>query len=153
VSVKLTWWVKIGSKIVLSRLPFGYQLWQKIGLFRHGKMDQTSYLLHVFDKHVARVILANDLKGKTILELGPGDSIGTALVAASYGAKSFLLDAGPFAINDVNIYQKLADNLVSYGLTPPDISNASSLSDVLDLCDARYLTGGLNSLRISSLAR
>jgi len=147
VSVKLPWWAKIGAKIVLSRLPFGYQIWQKIGLFRHGKMDQSTYLVDIFNRHVTRVNLANDLKGKTLLELGPGDSVGTALVAASHGAKSILLDAGEFAVGDVEVYKKLSKELVTYGLNPPDLSNASSLSDVLGLCDAQYLTDGLNSFK------
>lgn len=39
---KLTpWWLRIGAKLVLSRLPTGYGLWRKLNLFAHGAMDQT----------------------------------------------------------------------------------------------------------------
>jgi SAM-dependent methyltransferase len=150
-SVKLPWWVKISAKIVLSRLPFGYRTWQRLGLFRHGYMDQADYLTTVFDAHVFRAGMKDCLTGKTILELGPGDSVGTALVAASYGARAILLDAGAFAVNDVTFYQKLANDLTVKGLMPPDIQDASTLDEVLDACNAVYLTEGLDSFsRIAS---
>ncbi|MEJ2267448.1 MAG: hypothetical protein P8X95_28810, partial [Anaerolineales bacterium] len=142
-SVKLPWWVKISAKIVLSRLPFGYRTWQRLGLFRHGYMDQADYLTSVFDAHVFRAGMKGCLSGKTILELGPGDSVGTALVAASYGARAILLDAGAFAVSDVEFYKKLANDLTFKGLKPPDIQDASTLGEVLDACNAVFLTEGL----------
>ncbi len=30
------WWAKIGSKLVLARLPIPYALWRGIGIFRYG---------------------------------------------------------------------------------------------------------------------
>lgn len=42
---RLPWWSRIAAKIVLSRLPAGYGLWRRIGLFRHGEMDRTGYAL------------------------------------------------------------------------------------------------------------
>lgn len=143
--VRLPWWFKISAKIVLSRLPFGYSTWQRMGLFRHGYMDQADYLTTVFDTHVFRAGIKGCLDGKTVLELGPGDSVGTALVAASYGARAILLDAGAFAVSDIAFYRKLANDLTSMGLTPPDISDASMLDEVLEACDAVYLADGLSS--------
>lgn len=29
----LPWWSKLRAKLVLSRLPFGYALWQRLGVF------------------------------------------------------------------------------------------------------------------------
>jgi predicted SAM-dependent methyltransferase len=145
VVINIPWWVKITSKIILSRLPFGYRIWQRLGLFRHGDMDEVSYILGVFNKHVSRSGY-KDLKGKTILELGPGDSIGTALIAASHGAKSILVDAGIFAVQDVQVYKKLAEDLIVAGLKPPDISDANTVTDILKICDSLYLTQGLSSL-------
>lgn len=141
--VNIPWWAKIGAKMMLSRLPFDYQLWQKLGLFRHGYMDKSEYLTGVFDVHAARAGIKFDLNGKTIMELGPGDSVGTALVAASHGAKAILIDAAAFAVSDIGFYQRLADELSAIGLQPPDISRASSLDDVLEACHARYLTNGI----------
>jgi SAM-dependent methyltransferase len=142
-SVKLPWWTKIGAKMFLSRLPFGYRTWQRLGLFRHGHMDQSGYLSQVFDTHMSRAGIRDCLTGKTILELGPGDSVGTALVAASYGARAILLDAGAFAVSDVDFYRKLAHDLTAMGLQSPDIREATTLGDVLEACDAVYLTEGL----------
>jgi SAM-dependent methyltransferase len=141
----IPWWFKILAKIILSRLPFGYKVWQRIGIFRHGYMEQGSYALHVFNEHVSRAGKQVMLQGKTILELGPGDSIATALVAASYGAKAILVDAGPFAMTDIEGYHKLAQDLEHAGVSPPDISTAETLDEILDACNAVYLTEGLHS--------
>ncbi len=144
----LPWWVKIGAKIALSRLPFGYGVWQQIGLFRHGSMDKASYVRGVFNRHIERAGLDGLLAGKTILELGPGDSVATAMLAACYGARCILLDAGSFANKDVTIYRKLADELTKAGLSPPEISGATTLQDVLVACGAIYLTDGLASFSL-----
>ncbi len=142
----LPWWLKIFAKIILSRVPIGYSFWQNLGVFRHGYMDKASYVLNVFNEHVSRAGLDGKLQGKTILELGPGDSIATAIVAACYGAKSILVDAGPFAKTDMEGYRKLTETLKRTGLTPPDISAAETVDEALVICDARYLTQGLGSL-------
>ncbi len=141
----LPWWVKIGAKIVLSRLPFGYGIWQKLGLFRHGSMDKGGYARGVFNQHIARAGLDGSLAGKTILELGPGDGVATALLAACHGARCILLDAGTFASKDLTVYQKLANDLSTAGFSPPDLSCAATLQDVLAACGAVYLTEGLTS--------
>lgn len=141
----IPWWVKIGFKFFLSRLPFGYGVWQKLGLFRHGSMDNSGYVRDVFNQHIARAGLDGSLAGKTILELGPGDGVATALLAACHGARSILLDAGSFASKDVTVYQKLANDLSTVGFSPPDISSAATLQGVLDACGAVYLTEGLKS--------
>lgn len=141
----IPWWLKIIAKMFLSRVPIGYSFWQNLGLFRHGYMDDASYVLNVFKEHVSRAGLDGELQGKTILEIGPGDSVATAIVAACYGAKTILIDAGPFAKTDMNAYQKLTETLQHAGLTPPNISAAETLDDVLAICDARYLTQGLKS--------
>lgn len=77
----LPWWAKIGAKLVLSRVPAAYAVWQQMGLFRHGHMDTAQYALGVFSSHVQRAGLGGGLAGKTVLELGPGDSVATALIA------------------------------------------------------------------------
>lgn len=139
----IPWWLKILAKIILSRIPIGYGFWQNLGLFRHGYMDEASYVLNVFNEHVSRAGLDGKLLGKTILEIGPGDSIATAIVAACYGARAILVDAGPFAMTDMERYRSLAETLDRSGLNPPDISTAGTLDEILVACDARYLTTGL----------
>ena len=142
------WWVKIMAKIIFSRLPLEYKFWQYLGLFRHGYMDQTSYVLNVFNEHVSKVGLKGKLYGKVILEIGPGDSVGTALIATCYGAKCILIDAGSFATRNVELYKKFAKELENKGLNPPDISDLETLEEILELCNAQYLTQGLDSFKV-----
>jgi SAM-dependent methyltransferase len=144
--IAISWWAKIGGKIVLSRLPFGYQIWQSLGLFRHGYMDKLDYVKAVFDRHVEMAGLTGALKGKTILEMGPGDSVASALIAACYGARAVLVDAGAFAVKDTDVYKKMAQDLEVLGLPVPQaIYQAKSLEDILAACGAVYLTNGLDS--------
>lgn len=145
--INIPWWSKIIAKIVLSRLPFGYAVWQKLGLFRHGKMDQSAYAIGVFNAHCERVGLKGDLKDRVILELGPGDSIATAIVAASYGTTAILVDSGKYVSEDINLYKTLAEDLQRVGLNPPDLSSAKTIEDILALCGAAYHTAGLASLK------
>lgn len=142
----LPWWAKIGGKLVLSRLPFRYQVWQVLGLFRHGKMDNTAYAIKVFTSHVEQVGNLSDLQGKVILEVGPGDSIATAIVASAYGARAILVDVGNFAKPELAFYRRLAEQLRSENLNPPDISQCESVDAILHACNAQYLTNGTQSL-------
>jgi SAM-dependent methyltransferase len=139
------WWVKLLAKLALSHLPVNYRVWQRLGVFRHGRMDHHVYLINVFNGHLKRAGYENGISGKTILELGPGDSVGTALVAASHGARAIMLDAGAYAVQDIEFYRGLAGELMRLGLSPPDLSQASSLEEVLRACNAIYLTQGLTS--------
>lgn len=143
---QVPWWCKIGAKIMLSRLPAGYHLWQQLGLFRHGYMDEASYALNVFDSHVKRVGLQGQFSDKTILEFGPGDSVATAIIAYCHGVRAILVDVGRFVKNQPADYSGLIEALKTNGLRPPDIWQCKSLEDLLTTCGARYLTKGLESL-------
>lgn len=145
-AVKLPWWAKIGAKLALSRLPFGYRIWQRFGLFRHGSMDRADYAVDVFNLHMHQAGI-EDLDGKTILEIGPGDSIASAIIASSMGARSILVDSGAYATEDIRPYQALSELLRSRGLKPPVISEAHTFNDVLELCNSQYMTNGIESWR------
>lgn len=132
---------------MLSRLPVGYSLWHSLGLFSHGRMDTDDYALKVFRSHVDKSGFSGQLVGKTILELGPGDSISTAVIAYAFGARSILIDAGNFANCNLKKYVYLSEILSGLGLPAPNLQGALSLSDILDKCRAIYLTDGLLSLR------
>ena len=145
--VPIPWWGKIAAKVVLSRLPAGYAFWQRTGLFKHGPMEDPAYAYTVFRKHFDRGRLPAG-RAFVAAELGPGDTLGSALVAAALGARhTYLIDVGPFARRDIAPYLALHRHLVDNGLTPPDITGARSLEDVLTACRATYLTDGLASLR------
>jgi SAM-dependent methyltransferase len=143
---RLPWWTRVAAKIVLSRLPAGYAVWQRLGLFRHGKMDEAGYASDVFDRHVAFAGLQGALRGKTILELGPGDSVATAVIAAAHGARAVLVDAGRFASRDLRVYAGLVQGLKARQLNPPEIGRCRDLDEMLAEAGARYLTQGLKSL-------
>lgn len=140
------WWVRIAAKLVLARLPVPYAAWQRLGVFRHGAMDDADYALEVLRGHLASSKVGS-LVGRTVLELGPGDSAATAVIVAAMGGRAILVDAGPFAPTDAAPYRRLAARLASEGLTPPDLTSAATLGDVLEACAAEYRTDGLLSLR------
>jgi SAM-dependent methyltransferase len=136
----------IGAKVALSRLRLPYSVWRKFGLFRLGKMDSTGYALRSFSLHKQRAFGGAPLTGKTILEIGPGDSLASAVIGKALGAQSVVLvDAGAYATGDVGIYRKLAKELAAEGLDAPDLHSAKTVADVLDLCGGRYLTSGVDS--------
>ena len=146
-TLPIPWWAKIGAKIILSRLPFGYKIWQHLGLFRHGSMDSSTYAISVFRSHVARAGMTEGLAGRTILELGPGDSIATAILAKAHGARAILVDAGSYARQDTRPYAELEIELQKMMGGCSILEGASSVPDILSICNAAYLTEGLASLR------
>jgi hypothetical protein len=111
-------------------------------------MDTAEYALGIFDAHLRRAGRGySELKGQTILEIGPGDSIATAIIAFAHGAKAILVDSGPYASSVTGPYTSLCTALSVQGLRVPNLSGAQTINDVLDACDGLYLTGGLASWR------
>ena len=144
----MKWALKIAAKISLSRLPVSYKLWKLIGIFRHGRMDTTEYPIKIFDLHIKRAYSKGLPSDSIILELGPGDSIASALLGYANNAKfTYLVDVGFFANKDINIYRKLAGELKQKGFRVPDFSLTNDLKDVLFACNSEYLTSGLESLK------
>jgi SAM-dependent methyltransferase len=109
-------------------------------------MDDPSYAIGIVRGHVARAGIGF-LEGRVVLELGPGDSAATAVIAAAMGGRAILVDVGAFVPSDAEPYRKLAFELHQMGLTPPDLSRSVTLHDVLHACGAEYRSDGLNSLR------
>ncbi|MBS0425524.1 MAG: class I SAM-dependent methyltransferase [Proteobacteria bacterium] len=139
----LPWWFKVGAKLILSRMPMTYGFWQGVGLFRHGYMDTASYALGVFDEHIKRAGLDKvGLDGKILLEIGPGDSIATAIIAYAYGAKAILVDFDSYAKNSIETYRTLCALLYSRGLRIPDLSRPLTIDEILIACDGSYITDG-----------
>ncbi|MGH2507673.1 MAG: methyltransferase, partial [Ktedonobacteraceae bacterium] len=142
----LPWQVKIAAKIILSRIPSGYHFWQRLNLFKHGGMEQPEYALSVFLTHFNRVDFANKSSGFTALEIGPGDTLFSAMIARAYGARQcYLIDVGRFARDDIEPYRKMASELKRRGLDIPGIEESASLDALLSVCRSRYLTEGLRS--------
>lgn len=151
------WWLRIGAKIVLARLPVGYGFWKRMHLFEHGDMNQPQRALEVVLMHArsAGVLLEqqdakrfNNTTGDfQVLEIGPGDALFAGPIAKALGAShTWLVDAGRFATSDVRAYQALADYLTNQGFDPPFARTPVSLDDVLAQTGSSYLTSGVASL-------
>jgi SAM-dependent methyltransferase len=145
----MNWAMKIITKLIVARLPVPYRMWKSIGFFRHGRMDRVEYSLKIFKLHADRAYPHGIPSNATVLELGPGDSVASAVIARLYGvSRSYLVDVGPFASKDVGFYKMLAARLKVEAVQSPDLSKASSLVDVLSICNSEYLTQGLSSLKL-----
>lgn len=144
----IPWPLKIAAKMLLSRLPISFGTWQRLGLFRPGSMDDPAYAFQTFRRHLRHLGLAPPLMGLTCLEIGPGDSLFSALIAQSLGAEHcILVDVSSFAVDQPRHYQAMADFLRAEGLNPPRIDGSDGLERILAACHAEYLTEGLISLR------
>jgi SAM-dependent methyltransferase len=111
-------------------------------------MMRPPFAYDAFRRHFDSADFHRKRGGFAMLELGPGDSLAAAVVARAHGAsRTCHVDVGPFATRDLAVYRAAADYLAERGLSPPDLSAARSLEDVLAACDARYETRGLESLR------
>jgi hypothetical protein len=85
-----------------------------------------------------------------MLELGPGDSLATALFARMHGAaRTWLVDRDEYASARIDSYRTLAERLNANG--PPGrpvIPPLTSLEAMLDWSGGRYLVDGLHSLSV-----
>jgi hypothetical protein len=143
---RLPWWFKVFVKLALARLPVRYSGWRNIGVFKHGSMLNSEYAIDVFTGHYerARAWLPTQF---SVLELGPGDSLATAVIAAVLGAtRTLLVDAGAFASRDLELYQRLIEGLKQRGYDVGTLWQCSSVSELLRVANAVYLTDGLEDL-------
>lgn len=142
------WQLKIIVKLILSRLPFSYQQWSKVGLFRHGEMDSLDYAWGVLNRHIKQML--SEREGWCGLELGPGDGILSALLAPALGATGLsLLDSGDYADKETNNYLRqikiFSEKHHHYSL--PDYFNCITIDELLQTSGAVYYSNGLTSLR------
>ncbi len=144
----MKWALKIGTKLLIARLPVPYAFWKSVGVFRHGQMESVDYPVKIFNLHLQRAYPKGLPPRSVILELGPGDSIASALVACAHGVKhTYLVDVGSFASKNVAFYRSLASEMRKRGMNIPDLAGATSFEDILQICNAKYLTDGIQSLR------
>ncbi len=153
----IPWWIRIAIKMFLSRLPFDYSFWKRIGVFKLGNMDDplAAYLKFIESADEAGVLDKSSksprLKVKndfTVLELGPGDSLFTIIISKVLGASgSYLIDAGSFASKSLDIYKNLLQFLEEKGLTLPFEKQQKSIGDIVAKCNGKYLTQGITSFK------
>jgi len=136
----LRWWMKIPAKLVLARLPISNSFFRKLFIFRHGFMDDAGYAFGVAEKHYdnAKPWLPENF---TTLELGPGDSLLSALNMHAFGAaKTYLVDSGKFASDDVRVYASAYEKLYEQGYDVSAARNdAGSVEDFFQNIDLEYL--------------
>lgn len=143
----IPWFVKIPAKIVLSRLPIDYDAWRALNLFRAGGMDDPQTAYAVYDMH-CKAAGFDGQADYTVLELGPGDSVLTALFASVAGAKaSILVDQNELAVNRPELFKLAAEMLTCKKIAVPDLSGVNGIGDALVRLNCRYMTDGLDSLR------
>lgn len=145
---RLPWWAKIAAKLALARLPLGGRTWQSLGLFAPGEMDDPRYALSVFETHFQAA--GRPAPGFSFLELGPGDSLASAVIGRAYGAaRSWLVDAGAYASRDMDVYRRLVELLRRErpGTALDALAQARDTGALLAASNATYLEHGLASLR------
>jgi hypothetical protein len=109
-------------------------------------MDNPLYAYGVFMQHFERS--GKPKKGFVGLELGPGDSLLSAMTAHSVGASAYyLIDTGPFVRETMEPYRNMARFLAGEGLPTLDETNLMSLKSMLAACRATYSVQGLQSLK------
>lgn len=143
------WLPRMVSKIILGNVPFVRAVAHKTGLFRWGQMQQATYALQVFRLHMTEAFPQGLPAGFTALELGPGDSIASAIIAKAYGCgKIYLSDAGNYVSRDMGLYRRIARELKREGL--PNVGYLDSINtfdQLLTALNAEYLPNGLADLQ------
>lgn len=138
----LPWQVRVPLRIALAR-------WHgKKGGATESAMRKPEYALSVFRRHFERFPSSMPRENLVALELGPGDSLFSALIAYAFGfQKTYLVDARSIASRDFSEYQKMIHYLAGQGLNVEGLAGSSNLDDLLMRARCEYLTGGLAALR------
>lgn len=139
------WWAKIVAKLALSRLPVDYRQWVKLRIFRHGSMADPQYALGVFRNHLAQACLQEEIFRGLCLEIGPGDSLLTAVAAHAAGfSGTLLVDTGAWAQRNV---QQLRAVAVEEGVGAERTGRWTTFEEALTDLNAHYLPTGIDALR------
>lgn len=141
------WYFKLVAKLILARLPVPYSTWSRLSLFKHGYMEQPEYVYNVVREHILR-INPSHVKDLCVLEIGPGDTLLSALVHHAMGLKStILVDEDSFARTDFEPYALMIQYLKRQGFDLNSLENNDNLDSLLPIIDASYLTHGLESMK------
>jgi SAM-dependent methyltransferase len=145
---QVPWQLKIAAKVVLSRVPLSHRLLNKVGVFNLGGMLKPEYAVGVFRRHFEKAEFARKNQGFVALELGPGDSLFSVVIARAFGASAaYGVDAGDFAADRVEPYQQLESYLRQKGLNPPSLARCSNLRNVMEVCNGQYFVNSVESLK------
>ncbi len=144
--IKIPWRLKIFLKIILARLPLNiHTFWRNLGMFRHGNMDSTSYVISNFYNLLNHAALNTEkCEGFRFLEVGAGDSIGSGVVASAFGMKPFIIDVDAFATKDIEFYKNIIRELDN-PLSDISANDFISYEQMIKKLDITYLTDGTSS--------
>lgn len=150
------WWMIITVKIILSRIPIRYSFWKSLHLFEHGDMHLPHRAYENFVMHARAAGVLDEktsppkLRAKghfNVIELGPGDSLFTILIAKALGAsRIWLVDVDKFATTDLAKYGQMLDFLKQQGYSLPLTQAPDTLADLIKNCNGEYLLEGVQSL-------
>lgn len=144
----VNWRLKIFAKIMLARLPISYGIWKKLGFFQLGQMGKYAYSEKIFSMHFKNFSSAKRKNRFSMLELGPGDSLLSALFGYLNGAETiYLLDVGNFADTDVKLYKNAFDRWCEEHVLIRPAPDFGSFDSFLSSINAFYLVGGLAEFR------
>jgi len=138
----IPWPLKIAAKLVLSRLGISHKCWRAVSLFKHGQMLDVGYAQAVFGRHTKHAPGG----GGNLLEIGPGDSVMTALLAYADFSHVTLVDSKVFASETAEPYIAASKDLAQAGRPVPDLEAVASFDALLGALRCDYRTQGLASL-------
>lgn len=149
VKQSMPWWMKMAVKSAVWCIPIPgrYKFLSQAGVFKLGQMRDYNYAFGVFFERYKRVDSCLPL-GWVCLELGPGDSLATAISAYAMGAgKTYLIDVGPLALMEIKWYRGfiefVAEKRCARDVRP--LLNCQTMGELMEATGARYLTRGLRS--------
>jgi len=136
------WQVRVPLRIAFAR-------WRgKKGGATEAAMRKPEYALSVFRRHFERFPSSMRRENLVALELGPGDSLFSALIAYAFGfRKTYLVDTRGIASRDFSEYRKMIAYLAGQGLNVEGLEGCTNLDELLTQARCEYLTEGLAALR------
>lgn len=111
-------------------------------------MERPKYAYKIIRRHFDRASAQITMVNYVALELGPGGTLYSALIARAFGAaRTHLVDDRDFATRNLDRYQAMDRHLSQMGRPVPITRPLSSRDRLLTECGAQYHTGGLASLK------
>ena len=148
----IPWQTKLALKVTLASMPLSYKFLSGLGIFKHGDLAQSLPSLYKgFQEQISYYKSQYNDVPEYCLELGPGDSMGHAILARAHGCKGMWLnDVGDFATKDEAHYRAFYDYIKSQdpeaGALDGKFSNFER-DEVLKATNSHYGTHGLSSLK------
>jgi len=138
------WWLKLTLKVTLRLMPIDYASWRKLNLFAHGNMQNFDFSKRFFTEFF---LSSGKNNIQDIVEIGPGDSLNSALFAHAHGLNSStLVDLGWQAHSNLSLYNQVALELQDLDLPNNFALPFSSIQEMLKDINSTYLLNGINSL-------